>query len=410
MLRTAVCVCAVLVVRAQVDTTAPWPMAGGNNLRNGQSLFHGPISSPNSTVSVNWQFAPPRIFPNPAPAVMFAVSPAVAHNGDVWASSGAGTVYCINGVTGFQKFNSFLARNFAASPPTLGQGVVVVGSRGMNIWAVNSTFSDGKIGIQLWQFTTASTGYDLSSAAISAANIAFVGTGEGSVLAIKIATGSLLWSYSTKTNHRVTAPALDESSGVLYVTTSEGTLWAIAAATGALVWQQPLLGPSQSGPILTAPGGSIVLGTDIGVQAFNTAGTPIWSHPTTRPVSASPAFGTAAGIIYAAAWDSNVYALNAATGDLLWTFFAGGLALSVSPVVDASGTVFIGSNLAMWGISGVTGVPLWTINNMPSIVYSSAAIGNGTLYVGVAVGGTAPAGHIVSIGAVATQNVAVAAV
>jgi eukaryotic-like serine/threonine-protein kinase len=408
----------VVCSRAQIDAAAPWPMVGGGNLRNGLSRFVGPVLAPNSTIGVVWKFSPKRILPNPPVVVTFTTSPAVAANGDVWASSGAGTVYCAKAATGIERFNTYLVSNFEASPPTLAQGVVIVGAKSMNMWSVNATAFRAKgmndFGYQLWQHTTASTGYDLSNAAIDAANVAYAGTGEGTVVAVDVTAGVRVWTYDTQTGHRVTTPALDESTGTLYVTTSEGTLWAITAATGALVWKQPLAAASRSGPILTAPGGTIVVGTDAGVQAFNTAGTPMWTHPTTWGVAASPAVGPggATALVFAASWDANVYALSAATGDLAWVFSTGlGIALTVSPVVDAAGTVYIGSNTVFWGLDGSTGIPAWTFTGMPGLVFSSAAIGGtGQLYVGVAVGGEAPLGSIAALGAVSTLGAAIPAV
>jgi outer membrane protein assembly factor BamB len=412
-------ICAAVAASGQLEVAAPWPMAGGNNLRNGKSAFVGPRVAPGpnqGTVGVLWQWAPPKLpLSSYPPYVTFSSSPAVAADGGIWASSGAGTLYCIDPVTGKERSNTNLAQNYEASPPTLGQGLVVVGSKGMNMWAINAThtFTKGTntIGVQLWQVTTASDGYDVSSAAIGAGNIAYVGLGEGSVIAVNAVTAARVWSFSTGTNHRVAMPALDESIGTLFVTTSEGTLWAIGATTGALLWNRTLLGSTFSGPVLSAPGGTIFVGTSYGVQAFNTAGTPLWSHATARSVGPAPAVDPVAGTVYAAAWDSNVYALNAATGALQWTFFAGGLALASSPVVDAEGVVYIGSNVAFWALTGATGVPLWSIVDFPGLVFSPAAIGaNGTLYVGFATTGGAPAGCIAAVGAAFTLSARVPAV
>jgi serine/threonine-protein kinase len=56
-------------------------------------------------------------------------------------------------------------------------------------------------------------------------------------------------------------------------------------------------------------------------------------------VNSSPA--VANGVVYVGSWDNDVYALNAKTGDLLWSY-ATGAGVDSSPAV-ANGVVYVGS-------------------------------------------------------------------
>jgi outer membrane protein assembly factor BamB len=47
------------------------------------------------------------------------------------------------------------------------------------------------------------------------------------------------------------------------------------------------------------------------------------------------------GVVYVGSYDSNLYALNASTGAILWSFATGGNVIS-SPAV-ANGVVYVGS-------------------------------------------------------------------
>ena len=70
------------------------------------------------------------------------------------------------------------------------------------------------------------------------------------------------------------------------------------------------------------------------------------AHPPTscHPVQSSPAVVN--GVIYFGSHDNNVYALNASTGALLWSFTTGGPVDSSPAVVN--GVVYVGSSTATY--------------------------------------------------------------
>jgi glucose dehydrogenase len=103
-----------------------------------------------------------------------------------------------------------------------------------------------------------------------------------------------------------------------------------------------------------------------------------WSYNTvgSENYDCSPAVTN--GVVYVAA--GNLYALNAATGSLLWSFDAGDNLLS-SPAV-ANGVVYFGSSdYSVYALSARTGVELWSFRTGYS-VYSSPAVAEGVVYVG----------------------------
>jgi outer membrane protein assembly factor BamB len=96
------------------------------------------------------------------------------------------------------------------------------------------------------------------------------------------------------------------------------------------------------------------------------------------PVNSSPA--AANGVVYVGSWDSNVYALNASSGTLLWSYSVGA-SVSSSPSV-ANGVVYIGSEDAhVYAVNASSGVELWSYQTGYSID-SSPAVVNGVVYVG----------------------------
>jgi hypothetical protein len=88
--------------------------------------------------------------------------------------------------------------------------------------------------------------------------------------------------------------------------------------------------------------------------------------------------------VYAGSVDHNVYALNAGTGALLWSFGAGPTASVYSPPTVANGVVWVGSfdsEATVYALNAGTGALLWsyaTDNN----VGSAPAVVNGVVYLG----------------------------
>jgi outer membrane protein assembly factor BamB len=80
--------------------------------------------------------------------------------------------------------------------------------------------------------------------------------------------------------------------------------------------------------------------------------------------------------------DNDVYALNAATGSLLWKFTTGAQVVSSPAVVE--GVVYIGSfDSNVYALDAETGTSIWNYTTGPAIV-SSPAVVEGVVYVGSA--------------------------
>ena len=85
-------------------------------------------------------------------------------------------------------------------------------------------------------------------------------------------------------------------------------------------------------------------------------------------------------MVYVGSDDDNIYALNAATGAKLWSFYTG-FAVESSPAV-ANGVVYVGVDGShVYALNAATGAYLWSYIT-GSGVYSSPAVANGVVYVG----------------------------
>ena len=126
--------------------------------------------------------------------------------------------------------------------------------------------------------------------------------------------------------------------------------------------------------------GMVYVGSlDDNIYALNaTTGALLWSYTTGSIVASSPA--VANGMVYVGSEDDNVYALNATTGALLWSYTTGAQILS-SPAV-ANGMVYVGSeDDNVYALNATTGALLWSYTTGAQIL-SSPAVANGVVYVG----------------------------
>jgi polyvinyl alcohol dehydrogenase (cytochrome) len=148
-----------------------------------------------------------------------------------------------------------------------------------------------------------------------------------------------------------------------------GQYWALDPDTGAVVWT------TQAGPGGTAGGlqwGSAVDGKRVYTQNANSNFKPwpgpggatsgVWSGLDaatgqilweTRPPDGGSTSGpvtTANGVVFGCSLDADghMYALNAATGDVLWSFASGGSCLSGAAI--SNGTVYWGSGYSNFGL------------------------------------------------------------
>ncbi len=126
-------------------------------------------------------------------------------------------------------------------------------------------------------------------------------------------------------------------------------------------------------------GGVAYIGSDDGkVWAFDaTTGAVKWSFTTGGQVRSAPAVvGTS---VFVGSADGNMYALDAATGASKWTKYLGGN-ITAAPLV-VNGIVYIGSRGGrFYALDSLTGAQLWSYNTWA--VWASAAYSGGTVYVG----------------------------
>lgn len=254
-----------------------------------------------------------------------------------------------------------------------------------------------------WKFKTA--GRVVSSPAVVADTV-YVGSTDHNLYAVDRAAGTEKWKFTA--GSRVTSsPAV--AAGIVYFVSMDGNFYAIDAASGKLKWKFKTGGERRytathlhgAEPALEAmpdpfdfytsspavAGGKVYFGSGDGsVYALDAASGELkWSFKTGDVVHSSPA--VADGVVYIGGWDTFFYALDANTGKEKWRLKTGDdpqyhnqIGVQSSPAI-VDGMVYFGcrdSNL--YAVDAATGEKKWAFNNKGSWVIGSPAISKGKLY------------------------------
>jgi polyvinyl alcohol dehydrogenase (cytochrome) len=281
----------------------------------------------------------------------------------------------------------------------------------------------------------------VSATPIIAGGVSYVGSYDGSLYAIDIASGSVIWTYETGAD--VLEPNLEiplgitgsahESDGVVFVGDATATVHAIDAATGEAIWTQ-MVDDQEDASIWSSPvvwngmvfvgvasiakevgfrGSVVALNADSGDLAWQTYMVPDGADG--AGVFAVPAIDEARGMLFVAtqnAYSENeapygnptsVVALDAASGDIVWAFNAppndGGtaptedVAFSASPnlftaTIDGVERDLLGEGQKsgdFWVLDRETGDEVWTATVAPAGflggMEGTSAVANGVIAV-----------------------------
>jgi polyvinyl alcohol dehydrogenase (cytochrome) len=281
----------------------------------------------------------------------------------------------------------------------------------------------------------------VSATPIIAGGVSYVGSYDGSLYAIDIASGNVIWTYET--GAEVLEPNLEiplgitgsahVSDGVVFVGDATATVHAIDAATGEAIWTQ-MVDDQEDASIWSSPvvwngmvfvgvasiakevgfrGSVVALNADSGDLAWQTYMVPDGADG--AGVFAVPTIDEARGMLFVAtqnAYSENeapygnptsVVALDAASGDIVWAFNAppndGGtaptedVAFSASPnlftaTIDGVERDLLGEGQKsgdFWVLDRETGDEVWTATVAPAGflggMEGTSAVANGVIAV-----------------------------
>lgn len=221
---------------------------------------------------------------------------------------------------------------------------------------------DAVSGKMKWKYGTADEGGS-KCAFNSDGTVVYCGTDDKSLRALDAVSGSLIWKFST--GGAITSSTRVGPDGSLYFGCLDGYFYAINP-DGSLKWKQNLGEEIWSSPAVLSNGKTLFIGSmadgAANVFALNCAtGEILWDNETKGPVFSSPTISYDGKTVFFCSFDANCYAFNTESGKELWVFQADS-AIQSSPVVSkVDGTLFVGSSEGnIYAVDSATGKVKWT--------------------------------------------------
>lgn len=250
------------------------------------------------------------------------------------------------------------------------------------------TPTPGTLRTPSWTFAT--SGEVWSSPTVKD-GVVYFGSDDHFLYAVDVATHQLKWKFETGDLVR-SRPAIAE--GTVYFTSDDNSLYAVEAQTGRETWRfdmgKALLPRApipegwdymQSSPAV-AEGVVYVGAANPNFYAVDAGtGQEKWRFEAGLYVRSSPAVVN--GVVYFGDWRGKVFALDAQTGQEKWNFDTGRPVVPSPTVVD--GVVYVGSKSpCVYALDAQSGQKRWCFSYPSEIAWveSSAAVANGTVYVG----------------------------
>lgn len=322
-----------------------------------------------------------------SPAVVGSQVYIAAAQGSFFSSGGA--VYCLDANSGVDLWRYDTPVQIFSSPTVAG-GRVYVGEGFHQDADCQLHCLDASDGRVIWTFRTAS--HVESTPFVSQGKVYFGAGGDG-VYCLDALEGQVIWHYPSI--HVDVSPAVWK--GKVYFGTGYGEyrIYAVDANSGAEIWSKRVDYPAWGSP--SADGDTVFFGLGNGnfiesakvprgrVTARNAqTGEQIWEYEAEDSVLTAVAYRN--GFVYFGSRDGGVYALNAADGAMDWKADIGHAVVS-SPAVTEDSVYAGADDGVIYKIDIDRGRIVWQFDTdkitSGSPIYSSPAIANGKLYIGL---------------------------
>lgn len=325
-----------------------------------------------------WKFQGPRASFNH----VLEKSAPVLYGENVYFGTDSGTFFAVSQVHGTESWK-FATRQDPSekgifSTPLIHDGKVFFGSYDGNFYAL-----DAGNGSLLWTYHRAD--WIGSSPAIAKEHrLVFVGLefaapgAHGALVALNADTGEEVWSSEFKEFVHC-SPHYIDSLGIVLCGDNGGTVRAFDAATGSVKWEVHTGGAVKASFAHDPKRGLVFFGSFDGhLYAVNAwSGHIAFTFKTDEPIFSTPLVKN--GTVYIASLDKRIYAIDSTTGAERWRFETQGR-IFASPVL-AFNAVWIGSNDAcLYELDPETGVPR-SVQRFSERIVNAVALDEGTGHV-----------------------------
>jgi len=256
-----------------------------------------------------------------------------------------------------------------------------------------------------WQYSLFS---QVSASPVVAGGQLFVAAENGNLYSFNLKNKQFNWLYHTEAGIASTPVVVD---GCIYFLSRDGFFYALEQSTGKRLWRFATGGetrfaavggyglPADMGPVpdpwdfylssSLVRNGKVYFGSsDHHLYALDAlSGELIWSFDAGNSIHSSPVYAN--GQIFFGTWGTRLYAVNAETGLEFWNFEGGTdsaysvmQGITATPTVDAD-TVYIGARDGfVYALRQTDGAVLWRYDAAGSWVLSTAAIDEKNIYIG----------------------------
>lgn len=297
--------------------------------------------------------------------------PAIDENGVVYISAPDNNVHALNGETG-EVLWSYPTELGASTAPVLGpDGAVYVGLSETNIVALN-----GETGELLWETPSGGVTTVLG---LSDGGALFGHGGYGLLISLDGSDGAVRWETKLDLLQPSSGLALNADGTVLLA--ARGRLLAIDDETGDVLLEYVTDGNS-IGALYPVPAadGTVFFGSwTRGFYAFDMfSGSPRWRLHTGERWDSPSVIGPE-GTVYACT--GTLYAINAATGRLNWSFTSGERLL-FGPAISVDGTLYVGGDSGgLYAIDADSGAERWRFARSERMAGHPTIGPTGTIYI-----------------------------
>lgn len=328
-----------------------------------------------------WQFATGDRSDTDTRRPTITNAPAIDADGTLYVSSADSFFYALNPDGTLKWRTATEAYSDSSAAAVAPDGTIHFGTLAGSVYALNA---DGSI---RWTSTLGDSAY-VAAPAVAADGTVYYKQDDGTVRAFST-TGAQLWTYSVPGEEGSYAGPAITIDGTLIVPANDGALHALSP-DGNLLWQyQPLTATATAdtsgiytSPSIDAQGNIYASSLNGTVFSVTDEGQLRWVFRTPAAgenVSSSLALGD--GRAYFASYGGFLYALDQASGAMVWRASIEAQARSSSPAIAADGSIIVGSyaNKLFRFSSDGQQIRAWSAGNW---FRSSPTLADGRIYVG----------------------------
>ena len=261
---------------------------------------------------------------------------------------------------------------FVVNAPTVVDGVVYVGSDDNHVYALSAS-----TGTELWLFET---GDVIRSSPTVAGSVVYVGSNDNHVYALDAETGAKLWSHDTG-NWVQYSPVV--SGGVVYIRApADGDLklHALDGLSGERLWVSEATYPYIDEFTLVVVSGKAYMPGEFGeFHALDAStGQTVWSFSAGMGAESPPT--VVGGVVYLTAVNT-AHALDEETGETIWSYGTERFPARDFPAVVEDGIYYFSPDNVLYALDASTGEPLWSYQ-ASELINTKPLVAEGMVYTG----------------------------